>query len=202
MNQIWTKEDIARVIDAFGDTNDFINFNGVSFIKISMDSPDPLIQYLLPLCVMAGGACASGLVRSIIASSYEQFPSIGTKFILDNSEDNGKLVPTIHFLAPLLKEKNRPVLEFIIAHELAHILNGDIDPGNEAEQNTPVYRERERRADAFAIDLLGTNVGGLAYLTKMRDNLSDPNKIAEAGLPPDNAKLAVDQIQVRIDLMI
>jgi Zn-dependent peptidase ImmA (M78 family) len=124
---------------------------------------------------------------------------MGTSFILQNSVDDGSLVPVIHVLEPLFKEKHRQRLEFILAHEIAHIVNGDIlvnhIPG------TPVYRDNERRADASAISLLGTNEGGLAYLTHMHACLTDPEKVAQLGTLQEDLTLAIEQIKERIEWM-
>lgn len=198
MNTIWTKEDINNVVAAF-ECNDFVHLKGITFLKITPGSEDLLIQFMQPIVEQSGGACATGLVRSIVASSYEQIPCNGTKFILDHSKDNGRIVPIVSVTSALFGEKHCGRIGFVIAHEIGHILNGDLELGNETVLGSPEYLANELRADQFAIAVTGTKKGAKQTLGHMYAQVTNPVRVAMMNIPAETLESVTALIKARLD---
>jgi hypothetical protein len=201
MNTIWTKEDINTVVAAF-EGNDFVHLKGITFLKITPGSPDLLIQFMQSIVEQSGGACATGLVRSIVASSQEQAPCFGTQFILEHSEDNGRIVPIVSITSALFGEKHSDRLGFVIAHEIGHILNGDIELGNETVMGTPEYLANELRADQFAVAIMGTKEGAKETLGHMYAQVTNPVRVAMMNIPAETLASVTALIKARLDWVI
>lgn len=159
MNQInWTKADVMYIHTTLK-TQERMFYKGIVFLKIPTKGPiDYLMDYIRPACMQSMGAISQGLSRSIVYSSNQINPCPSCQLVLDSSEASDEIVFTISILDVMYLEPDETFLQFVLAHETAHVLNGDLLPINSVTANSKEYVEREMRADGFAASLFGKDV--------------------------------------------
>lgn len=177
MNQIWNRADIEAVRDALKVNSAFL-YKDIFFFQTSEDSPDVLLQYLHTIAVPAGGACAAALVRKVIETANVDHPAQMSQFFLEHSKDDGKLVPAVVITSKILQDKHDDKSLAIIAHEIGHIMAGDILPENAVEKYTDAHLTNELAADSFAVAVLGDNAQVVTLMSHVYARASSPEAVA------------------------
>lgn len=111
------------------------------------------------------------------------------------------MVPAVVFINAPKKEEKQSLFQFAIAHEIGHVLNGDILPENATTSDTDLGREHERLADAFANELMGSNEAGIELLEIFLDTIKGTQQAVRIDQLVGTAQLVACLIQQRIDWM-
>lgn len=196
----WNRADIEQIYAALKVNVGYL-YKDVFFFRTDDTQEDLLLQYFRPLVGDAGGACALGLIRSIVASSYEQYPAHCSKFLLDNTTETGNLVPAIVMASALFKEKHASKALAVIAHELGHVVAGDILPDRAVEKGSEQDLLNEKAADLFAVAILGTNDNVVELLSHILMQYSSPEAKAEAEkqqIPQEKLDIAISHVSARL----
>lgn len=180
---IWTKEELNGVIGHLLTSPFLIEYKGISFFRAHHAESDPLMQYLYGNAALGGGAVSSLISRPIIDSSNKINPSPVSVAVLENTTEE----QTVYFVTVMdcffAANASLDVLKFIIAHEIHHVLAGDLSLNNQVELNSPAYIAREIASDKFAVELLGTNIGAFAVLENSIRFMESPEFIAQGNDP-------------------
>lgn len=195
----WNKFDILHIAASLKTRAIFL-YKGIFFMNVSIRE-DNLSAYLRTMVQEAGGGMCTMLSREILKNSFAQFPCPSCEFVLKNSDKDTVMVPAVVFINAPKKEEKQSLFQFAIAHEIGHVLNGDILPENATTSDTDLGREHERLADAFANELMGSNEAGIELLEIFLDTIKGTQQAVRIDQLVGTAQLVACLIQQRIDWM-
>lgn len=196
----WNKEDVQHVIDALK-VQERMFYKGITFLKIPMKGPiDHLMNFIRWTCVQGMGALSQGMVRSMIESSNKVNPCPSCQMVLDSTDAKEEAVYVVSVLDVTFDKDSDAFLQFAISHEIAHVLNGDLDPENSVEPNGEEYVAREKRADLFATRLFGKDMVSKQLAIVRIDMTSEhvmKNMIKNGIATKEQIGITVAQLQLR-----
>lgn len=171
-NAHWIKNDIDMVIDIL-QCKHVTKHNGVFFINVKWtESEDYLKNEFAGIVEDSGGAGAFSIYRSKMEALTEHRDSPMADYLLVNSASDDETVKCIVIDNRIFEEEDRDFLEFIMAHEIGHIVAGDLDPIPGTVLSDAEMLAGEKAADAFAKQLLGTGEGGKKVLNHFLNLIS------------------------------
>lgn len=195
----WNKFDILHVAESLKHKTIFL-YKGIFFMNLA-NRVDHLTTYLTSQVAEASGAMATSLIREIVRKSFAEVPCPSCEFLLKHTDKDVELIPTVVFGGAPSKEEKQQYFHFAIAHEIGHVIGDHLDPKTAATAETELGRQREREADAFACEVLGTNKPGIELLEMFVEMIKESQAAVRVDQLSGTASLAVALVQQRIDWM-
>lgn len=172
----WTKEDVRAIIGQLK-ASEMVNYKGVVFLRVDVKyaGSDPLMKEIAQAASACGGAGVLGLKHEVLETmSVSQKNELATQ-ILEMAGSPKQLFPVVIVASTFLKMGFDLIVEFLIAHELSHIVHEDYVHGAgvcgyESFGSVP---PAEYQADKFAVNLLGSNAGAMDAFNFYLEHLND-----------------------------
>lgn len=167
-NVTWTKQDITNIIDQLA-VDRFVKYNDIVFLRLEADSTDEAHDDFYYMVSSSGGGAAIQLNLGPLKECAEAGSALANKLIDGRSMlEPG---PVVVMAIDSIFKMDPSVAEYILAHELGHVVNGDTVAGNGNVDS-------ELKADLFAINTIGSTVGMVVYMDfvfkKINDHLTMP----------------------------
>jgi hypothetical protein len=199
MNRInWNSQDYIVVAETLK-SNDAMIHKGIFFLKTSKETTDKLLQYLYPINEEAQGANSTALDRSILENHHRDFPSTIIQFLLEHSPADKPLIEVVVFNADIFQGVLRKYLNFIVSHELAHILADHLNPEKIMPYGSEGYLAKELEADQFAIEIDGTNVNAIEFLTRVHQYGTRMQECTDDAFKVSEINRGLEMLQIRIN---
>lgn len=169
---------------------------GVLFVKVGEEMNSMIANAWYPFVNQCGGAVASRFTVDMFAAVPEAKEDPFYDILFGNSDE----CTVIMILDKLIDDSDTTAIaQFIIAHELGHLAYGDkmddVVPGTHEDYL------RERRTDAWAISVLGTNEGAREFLSTIVKELQSAEVQALAmvnGLNMEMLNIGIEHLNDRI----
>lgn len=170
---------------------------GINFYQTDSSTKSYLENEFHHAAFSSGGACAINLdmyaLREILKADMAVGHEVGEWILRTRSDDRVQTVPVVLITKDAL---DFAIAEFIIAHEIGHIVNGDLN-GDNSDFWSARVRQTEILADRYAAKLVGKNKAHEA-LTFMRDKM-EVTISCNKTWPPEKAQQIRTCVQERLE---
>lgn len=194
----WTKQDVALVNKELTNAN-FFNLKGVVFYKVEHNSTDAYHSAVDEFITPMGGAVFVHDHISVLKAFVDENPGSAADKMLELAEvdEDGRYL-MICLTDQMFESKYDTERDFVIAHEMAHLQNGDHKSETNQIDNYQRDDDQEVLADRVASEILGTSIPAVSFLTKVIETF----QVVLAKKPPVEVVERIEDLTVSINKRI